>query len=89
MFEGDEEDFDKISKRLNKARHYTWKWWRDEYVHSLIECPRVNRKTPAVPEIGKIVLIVGDEKHRGEWKNAKVVRYVQSKDCLVGGDLFK
>ena len=88
MFEGDEEDFDKINV-LNKAKHHTWKRWRDEYVHSLIECPRVNRKTPAALESGKIVLIVGDEKHRGEWKNAKVVRYVQSKDGLVEGDLFK
>ena len=80
-----EEDLEKISKRLNKAKQHAWKRWRDEYVHSLMECHRVNRKTPAVPEIGEIVLIVGDEKNRGEWKKAKVVRYVQGKDGVVRG----
>ena len=33
-FEGDdEEDLDKISKRLNKAKQHAWKRWRDEYIH--------------------------------------------------------
>ena len=50
-----------------------------------MECHQVNRKTPAVPEIGEIVLIVGDEKNRGEWKKAKVVRYVKGKDGMVRG----
>ena len=50
-----------------------------------MECHRVNRKTPAVPAIGEIVLIVGDEKNRGEWKKAKVVRYVKGKDGVVRG----
>ena len=54
----DEEDLDKISKRLNKAKQHAWKRWKDEYVHSLMECHRVNRKTPAVPEIGEIGEIV-------------------------------
>ena len=67
----DEEDLDKISKRLNKTKQHAWKRWRDEYVHSLMECHRVNRKTPAVPEIGEIV--------PREWKKAKVVRYVKAK----------
>ena len=80
-----DEDLDKISKRLNKAKQHAWKRWRDEYVHSLMECHRVNRKTPAVPEIGEIVLIVGDEKNRGEWEKAKVIRYVKGKDSVVRG----
>lgn len=80
-----EENLDKISKRSNKAKQHAWKRWRDEYVHILMECHQVNRKTPAVPEIGEMVLIVGDEKNRDEWEKAKAIRYVQGKDAVVRG----
>ena len=36
-----------------------------------------------VPDIGEIVLNVGDEKNISEWKKGKVVRYVQGKDGVV------
>ena len=70
-----EEDLEKISKRLNKSKQHAWKRWRDEYVHSLMECHLVNRKSPVVPDIGEIVLMIGDEKNREEWKKAKVTSY--------------
>ena len=85
--EGDveEEDLDKLNRRLHMARQHVWKRWRNEYIHSLMENHRVNRKTAAIPEIGEIVLIVGDEKNRGEWRKARVVRHIQGKDGIVRG----
>ena len=35
--------------------------------------------------MGEIVLVVGDERNRGEWKKGKVVRLVQGKDGVVRG----
>ena len=49
-----------------------------------METDRVNRKTAVVPEIGEIVLVIGEEKNKGEWRKAKVVRHIRGKD----GDLI-
>ena len=46
---------------------------------------RITRKTAKVPDIAKIVLIVTDEKNRGEWKKGKVVRHIRGKDGVVRG----
>ena len=53
-----------------------------EYVQSLMESHRINRKTAVIPEI---VFTIGDEKYRGEWRKAKVVRHIQGKDGVVRG----
>ena len=45
----------------------------------------VTRKNAKVPDIREIVLIVADEKNRGEWKKRKVVRHIQGKDGVVRG----
>ena len=60
--------------------------WQKEYVHSLMESHRVNRKDKLqVPEIGEIVLVVGENRNRGEWKKAKVVQQVKGRDGVVRG----
>ncbi|CAB4034789.1 Hypothetical predicted protein [Paramuricea clavata] len=46
------------------------------------EYHRVNKSTSPVPEIGEIVLIVGDEKNRGRWMKGKVVKYVKGEDGI-------
>ena len=50
-----------------------------------METHRLTRKTAKVPDIGEIILIVVDEKNRGEWKRGKIVRflYIRGKDGVV------
>ena len=74
-----------MSKRLEDAKAHVWKRWKREYVHSLMESHRLNKETATTPKVGEIVLVVGDEKNRGEWKKGKVVRLVQGKDGVVRG----
>ena len=50
-----------------------------------METHRLTRKTAKVPDIGELVLIVADEKNRGEWKKGKVVRHMRGKDAIVRG----
>ena len=82
----EEEELAKLNKRpLQMARQHAWKRWKSEYVHSLMESHRINRKTTVIPDIGEIVLIIGHEKNRGEWRKAKFVRHIQGKDGVVRG----
>ncbi len=67
------------------VRQHAWKRWKNEYVHSLMESHRINRKTAAVPDVGEVVLVIGDEKNRGEWRKAKVVSHIRGKDGVVRG----
>ena len=48
-----------------------------------MEYHRVNKNTSPVPEIGEIVLIVGEEKNKGGWMKGKVVKHVKKKDGVV------
>ena len=61
-----------MAKRLENAKAKAWKRWKREYVHSLIESHRLNKETGTIPQVGEIVLIIGDEKiaengERVEW----------------------
>ena len=38
-----------------------------------------------MPEIGETVLVVGENKNRGDWKKAKVVQHVNGRDGVVRG----
>lgn len=64
--EKDGDEVSKLHKRLKEGKQHAWKRWKHEYIHSLLESHRVNRKTGPVPDIGKIVLIVGNEKNRAK-----------------------
>ena len=75
--EKDENEVGSLHKRLTMARQYAWSRWQREYIHGLMEYHCVNKSTSPVPEIGEIVLIVGDEKNRGRWMKGKVVKYVK------------
>ena len=74
-----------MAKRLENAKANAWKRWKREYVHSLIESHRLNNETGTIPQVGEIVLIIGDEKNRGEWRKGKVVRLNKGKDDVVRG----
>ncbi|CAB3979699.1 Hypothetical predicted protein [Paramuricea clavata] len=79
--EDEEDELTKMQRRLRKAKDDAWKRWKREYVHSLLESQRVNFKVVEAPHIGDVVLVVGEEKNRGEWKKGKVLRQVRGKDA--------
>ena len=83
--DSDVEKLTKMSKRLEDAKAHAWKRWKREYIHGLMESHRLNKETGTTPKVGEIVLVVGDEKNRGEWKKGKVVRLIQGKDGVVRG----
>ena len=72
-----------MNKRLEEAKVHAWRRWRREYIHSLMEGHRLNKEEGATPVVGEVVLVVGDEKNRGEWKKGKVSRLIQGKDGVV------
>ena len=46
---------------------------------------RLNKETGIIPQVVEIVLIIGNEKNRGEWRKGKVVRLIKGKDDVVRG----
>ena len=71
------------------GREHVWNRCRKEYIHSLMESHRIQRERSKVPELGEVVLVVGDEKNRGKWKKEKVVNYVTGGDGVVRGVLIR
>ena len=61
-----------MAKRLENTKANAWKRRESEYVHSLMESHRLNKETGTIPQVGEIVLILGDERtaengERVEW----------------------
>ena len=68
----DAEKLTRMAKRLENAKANAWKRWKREYVHSLIESHRLNKETGTIPQVGEIVLNIGNERtaengERVEW----------------------
>ena len=63
----EEEEVTRLYRRLNNTREHAWRRWQREYINGLIESHRINRGKQQIPEIGEIVLVVGEQKNRGEW----------------------
>ena len=66
------EKITRMAKRLENTKANAWKRRESEYVHSLMESHRLNKETGTIPQVGEIVLIIGDEKtaengERVEW----------------------
>ena len=83
--EAEEEGFTKTTRRLVNARRHVWSRWHKEYINSLMEVHRIKKGTGDIPQIGEVVLIIGEEKNRGLWKKGKVVRLVKGSDGVVRG----
>ena len=79
------EKLTRMAKRLENTKANAWKRRESEYVHSLMESHRLNKETGTIPQVGEIVLTIGDEKNRGEWRKGKVVRLIKGKDDVVRG----
>ena len=82
---GDEDEITRVKKRLELARQHAWSRWRNEYVHGLMEFHKINRGQTEVPQLGEVVLILGEEKNRGRWMRGKVLRHVTGKDGVIRG----
>jgi hypothetical protein len=54
-----------------------------------MESQRINGKPAKAREIGEVVLVMGEEKNRSEWKKGKVLRQVKGKDGVVRGEIRK
>ena len=67
----DAEKLTRMTKRLEEAKPNAWKRWKREYVHSLMKSHRLNKVSGATPQVSEIVLIIGDEKNRGNGKGVK------------------
>ena len=50
-----------------------------------MEGHRLNKEEGATPVVVEVVLVVADEKNRGEWKKGKATRLIQGKDGVVRG----
>ena len=85
LIKDDKEKLTKMNKRLEEAKAHTWRRWKREYIHSLMEGHRLNKREGATPVVGEVVLVAGDEKNRGEWNKGKVSRLIQGKDGVVRG----
>ena len=75
----------RMTKRLEDAKAHAWKRWKRKYVHDLMESHRLNKERGSTPKGVEIVLIVGDENKRGEWKKGNVVRVIEGRDGVVRG----
>jgi len=88
--EVDEDKATRMYKRLKNAREHVWSCWSKEYITSLMEVHRINRKkSPRLPEIGEVVLIVGDERNKGQWKKARVEELLKGRDSVVRGVILR
>ncbi len=91
MYTIDESDTDedeeilRLHKRMKQKREHAWQRWKTEYVHSLMEHHRVTRGENVCPQIGEMVLVIGDQKNRAEWRRGKVVELIKGKDNDVRG----
>lgn len=54
-------------------------------LYSLMELHRIVKGDGQLPNIGEVVLVIGDEKNRELWKKAKVLRRIVGKDGVVRG----
>eukprot|EP00795_Rhopilema_esculentum_P000506 gene506-10185_t len=79
-------DLRKRARYLQKCRDNLWKRWKSEYMRSLRERHNLKCKDGGESiEEGKVVLIKGDERNRGEWNIGIVDKVIQGKDGVVRG----
>ena len=75
----------KMERRVRKAKEVMWQRWTTEYVRSLRERHDITKGKPYHPEIGEVVLIVGDSKNRRLWNHGLVCELLKGKDNVVRG----
>ncbi|CAH3155431.1 unnamed protein product [Pocillopora meandrina] len=56
---------ERLIKEIKKTLHKTLP---RKCMYGLMESHRLNKERGGMPEVGEILLAVGQEKNRGEWK---------------------
>lgn len=79
----------KLMARLSEKKQHVWQRWKREYVHGLIESHHIKRGARNYPEVGEVLLIVGEEKNRGEWKKILVLRHIRGQHDVVRGVVLR
>ena len=72
----------KMEKRIRKSKEVMWQRWTTEYVRSLRE-RHVTKRNAYHPEIGEVVLAVGDSKNRRRWNHGLVCELLRRKDDVI------
>ncbi len=76
----------RIEKRIRAAKQVMWDRWTTEYVRALKEKHDVTKVKPFHPDIGEVVLVVGENKKRHEWHHGLVCELLRGKnDDIVRG----
>ena len=63
--------------------------WKRECVHGLMESRHIKRGARNYSEVGEILLIVGEEKNREEWKKGLVLRQIRGRKDVVRGVVLR
>ena len=74
-----------MQKRLHTARQHVWNRWRNESIHGLMEPHRIMKGEDPKVNVGEVVLVIGEEKNRGQWKKGKVLRVIKGRDGILRG----
>jgi len=54
-----------------------------------MESHRIKRGVRNYPEVREVVLIVGEEKNRGEWKKGLILRHIRGQEDVVRGVILQ
>ena len=79
----------KLMARLSEKKQHVWQRWKREYVHGLIESHHIKRGARNYPKVGEVLLIVGEEKNRGEWKKILVLGHIRGQHDVVRGVVLR
>ena len=66
-----------------------WQRGKREYVHGLMESHHIKRGARNYSEVREVVLIVREEKNRGEWKKGLVLRHIRGRHDVVRGVVLR
>ena len=83
--EVDSDTVTKYQRRLENAITHAWTRWSREYVKTLMDYHRITRTEAVVPEIGGVVLIVGEEENCGLWMEGKMLQHFTGRDGVIRG----
>ena len=79
------DSLNKMEKRVRKAKQEMWNRWTTEYMRALREKHDFTKVKPYHPDIGEIVLVVGDAKNKHDWRHGLIVELLKGKDEVVRG----
>ena len=74
-----------MEKHIRKAKEVMWHRWTTEYIRSLRERHDVTKGKPYHPEIGEVVLVVGDNKNHIQWNHGLVCELLKGKGNVIRG----